>query len=209
LSTFYLSNAVREEVSIILNEVGAAQYAEPIAFLKEYLHKWMLETSIDGKIRKATQVIEGPGVRIEYGPKGCIVYIFEIPKIRQLMWADLIANVEGLLAFPNHCFLVDSVVVAALLNALPSIPAALVYKALLEICDPFMIEEKTFQTLQDAGSIPVQDELQNMPNVVLVDRFNYEVYEQQPVQLNPYQIIQLAVGSLDGQDLELLEGSKD
>jgi hypothetical protein len=208
LSVFYLSNAVREEVGIILNDVGNAHYEASINFLKEHLHKWMLETSIDGKIRKAQQVIEGPGVRFEYGPKGCIVYIFEIPKIHEIMWADLITNVEGLLVFPNHCFLVDSVVVSALLEALPGIPAALVYKALLEICDPFMIEEKTFQTLQNASSIPVQDELENVSNVVLVDRFIYEVHEQQPVQMNPYQIIQLALGSLDGQDLELLEGSK-
>lgn len=209
MSAYYLSVAVREKVGLLLNEVGVSHYAESIEFLKEHLHKWMRETSIDGKIRKAQQVIEGPGIKIEYGPKGCIIYIFAIPKVHEQMWADLITNVEGLLVFPNHCFLVDSMVVGLLLSALPEIPVEIVYKALLEICDPFMIEEKTFQIIQNASSIPVQEELQNISNVVLVDHLKYEVYQPQPLQFNPYQIIRLAVGSLDSQDLELLEGSKD
>jgi hypothetical protein len=205
VTAYYLSNAVREKVSILLNEVGVRVYAEQIKFLKEHLHKFMLETSIDGKIRKAPQVIEGDGIRLEYGPKGCIIYVAEIPKIHEIVWADLINQVEGVLFFPNHCFLINSVVVHGLLEASTDIPTELVYKALLELCDPTMIEEDVFRTLQGASWIPVENDLQNVSNVVLVDQFKYEVNEPQTVQVNPYQIIQLAIGGLDEQDSALLE----
>jgi hypothetical protein len=202
---YYLSNAVRAEVGILLNEIGLKLYEESISFLESVIHQWSLETSIDGKIRKPPQTIEEKGIKVEFGPKGCIVSFSGVPKIRELYWADLILHTQQLLTFPNHCFLINSQIVHGLIELLPQLPTEVLYKALLEICDPFTVQEDTFRSLQGASAVPTEDELKNLPNVVLVDSFNYEIQEVQYVRINPYQMIPLAIGGLDEHDLEVLD----
>jgi hypothetical protein len=205
---YYLSNATKAEVLIVLNELGATHYATTISFLEDCLHKWSLETSVDGKIRKATQVIVEDKIKIEFGPKGCIIYFSDVPKVREIYWSELIKHVQELLVFPNHCFLINSEIVNDILARL-SIPTDIVYKALLEICAPLTVQEDVFRTLQAASSIPTQEEIQNVPNVVLMDSFNYEIQIPQqpyvPVMYPAVRVIYQSLGGLDDNDLELLE----
>ena len=172
---YYLSRPVEEEARIHIQEAITDIYAESLKFLKELSKKYKLKNSPDGRIHLSPNAYDSPDklIKVEEQFNRVMISFQGVPLIKENRWEYLISAIEQAISLPNICFKVDIAVVNYVLQQM-DYPTEIVYKAILKICEPYLIEEMTYKVLQ-AQNVPTQDELELNPNVFLEDEYNYRI----------------------------------
>ena len=176
----YLSNSVEEEVRLHLQEVMSSIYTTSIVFLRDLNKKFRLKNSPDGKIHLSPNAYESTDkiVKVEEQFNRVVISFQGVPCIKENRWSNLISAVDQAVNLPNLCFKVDIVVVNEVVVRLNYNPQ-LVYRAILKICDPYLIEEMAYKVMQ-MQNIPTQEELETQSNIFLEDELHYRIMPAMP-----------------------------
>jgi len=180
----YLSRQTTEHVKGLLQSYGEEHYSASLQFLKEWVGKWKMERSPDGRICKATMAVQSPDqiVKINIKTRMIQVSFNNIPMIRESRWENLILQCEQAYKFPNNYLKICGPIVKRVCETINTHHTSLIYKAMLIVCDPRYVDEDVYSTLQSSKEVILQDDIENQPNINLEDDYHYiKTLQAQPL----------------------------